>query len=289
MFSSTYSRSVVMVILGGICLSLLGIGDRSVEAATGPQIVFYRGVGQTVFFTFAFLILRKAPLVEDFKSLTWRGWVTAGLTGLAGFLLVMSFQYTEVANAIFIVSLTPLIAALLAWLFLKEAINRRTTFALVLALIGVSIIFGTNMNGKGVIGMGLALLMTISYASAIVMMRLIPKANVILMCAAGGVFTMLLMLPALESFTLSRHDLMICLGLGVVQVGLGSALVLSGARHVPAAQVSILALVEVVLSPIWVWAFAEETPSATTLIGGAIVLVGVIYQALSARDEIKTS
>ena len=58
---------------------------------------------------------------------------------------------------------------------------------------------------------------------------------------------------------------------------------MAGARYVPAAKVSILALLEVVLAPIWVWIFVHEAPSTTTLIGGAIVLAGVIYQALGRR------
>ena len=89
----------------------------------------------------------------------------------------------------------------------------------------------------------------------------------------------------MESFALTQKDLIICLGLGVFQVGAGTALVMAGAQYVPAAQVSILALLEVVLSPIWVWIFVKEVPSLTTLIGGVVVLIGVIYQALGARDK----
>ena len=287
MTNKIYSRSVLMVILGGVCLSLLGIADRSMDA-TGPQIALYRAVGQSVFFTFAFLLLKKGTIAAEFRGLTWRGWFAAVIMALAGFTLIMSFQYTLVANAIFFVSLAPLIAAVLAWVFLKERINRRTAAAMIIALIGVSVIFGTNMNGKGVLGMGFAVIMATCYAGTIVTFRTIPNANVILICTLNAVLTILFMMLLIDDYSVSQKDLIICLGLGVVQVGLGSVLVMTGAQNVPAAQVSILALIEVVLSPIWVWLFAGETPSMTTLIGGAIVLAGVTYQALGARRSSNT-
>jgi len=284
--TSEYSRSVLLVILGGVCLSFLGIADRSMDGATGPQIALYRAVGQSVFFTFVFFLFKKGSVADEFRSLTWRGWLAAFLMAVAGFFLIMSFQFTLIANAIFFVSLTPLVAALLAWLFLKERINRRTSLAMLIALIGVSIIFGTNINGEGVLGMGLAMAMAFCYAGTIVTVRTLPNANIILITLLNAVLTIVLMSVLIGDFAVSNKDLLICLGLGVVQVGLGTIFVLSGARHVPAAQVSILALLEVVLSPIWVWIFVHEVPSATTLIGGAVVLAGVIYQALGARRTI---
>lgn len=256
------------------------------DGASGTQIALYRAVGQTVFFASVFLIMRKDSVVQTFVSLTWRGWFASVLMAMAGFFLIMSFQFTLVANAIFFVSLTPLIAATLAWVFLKERINRRTAIAMLIAIVGVLIIFGTNMTGEGVLGMGLAALMAVCYAGAIVTMRLIPKANIILICVISGVLTILLMLLLVESFSVTTKDLLICLALGIVQVGLGTVFIMGGARHVPSAQVSILALLEVVLAPVWVWIFANEVPSQTTLIGGATVLAGVVYQALGARQPI---
>lgn len=280
----SHGQAVVLVILGGALLSLLGLADRAKDAATGPQIVFYRAIGQAVFFSLVFFVSRKLPIKEEFKNLTWRGWMAAVFMALSGTFLVMSFQYTKVANAIFIISLTPLIAAVMAWLFIKEAINRQTLIAMAIALIGVAVIFGSSLSGEGLFGVGLALVMTIFYAAVIVTMRTIPQANVVLLCALTGVLLLPMMIPFMESFVLTRKDLILCLGLGVVQVGLGTLCVMTGAKYVPAAQVSILALIEIVLSPIWVWLYANEVPAMTTLIGGTIVVVGVIYQAIRSKD-----
>jgi len=273
-----------MVILGGTLLSLLGLVDRAKDAATAPQIVFYRGIGQAVFFSLVFFASRKLTIREEFKNLTYRGGLAAIFMALSGTFLVMAFQYTKVANAIFIISLTPLIAAVLAWVFIKEAISRRTLIAMVIALAGVAIIFGTNINSQGMFGMGLAVLMAIFYAASIVTMRTIPNANILLICALSGFLLLPMMFPIVDSFKITNKDLILCLGLGIFQVGLGTVFVMTGAKYVPAAQVSILALIEVVLSPIWVWLYANEVPAMTTMVGGAIVLLGVIYQATGRRQ-----
>jgi len=282
----SYGQAVFLVILGGALLSILGLVDRAKDAATGPQIVFYRAIGQAIFFSVIFFASRKLTIKNEFQNLTWRGWMAALFMAVSGTFLVMSFQYTKVANSVFIISLTPLIAALLAWVFIREAITRRTMVAMAIALFGVTVIFGSSLNGEGLFGMFLALIMATFYAAVIVTMRTIPKANVILLSALTGILLIPMMVPFIGSFEVTTKDLFLCLGLGIVQVGFGTWCVMTGAKHVPAAQVSILALIEVVLSPIWVWLYVNETPAMTTLIGGAIVLAGVVYQALAGNNSV---
>ena len=67
--------------------------------------------------------------------------------------------------------------------------------------------------------------------------------------------------------------------LGVGQMGLGLAFLTMGARLIPAAEVALITLLEVVLGPLWVWLAFSERPSTTTLIGGAIVMAAVALQA----------
>ncbi len=281
----SYGQAVFLVIIGGALLSLLGLVDRAKDGATGPQIVFYRAIGQAVFFSLIFFLNRKLSIKDEFKNLTWRGGMAALFMALSGTFLVMSFQYTKVANSVFIISLTPLVAAVLAWIFIKEPITRRTMAAMAIALFGVTVIFGSSLNDEGLFGMMLAAIMAIFYAAVIVTMRTIPQANVILLSALTGLLLLPMMVPFIGSFEVTIKDLILCLGLGVFQVGLGTWCVMTGAKYVPAAQVSILALIEVVLSPIWVWLYVNEVPAMTTLIGGMIVLTGVIYQALGARES----
>jgi len=87
----------------------------------------------------------------------------------------------------------------------------------------------------------------------------------------------------LEDLWISNKDLIICLLLGVFQLGLGVLLLIKGSKHVPAGQLLLLAMLEVVLNPIWVWLGVGEVPSTTTLIGGFIIFTGVCFDALFTK------
>ncbi len=73
-------------------------------------------------------------------------------------------------------------------------------------------------------------------------------------------------------------DIMLLASLGIGQIGLGLALLTVGARLIPAAQTALISLLEVVLGPLWVWIAYTEQPSAVTLIGGAIIVIGILVQ-----------
>jgi len=136
--------------------------------------------------------------------------------------------------------------------------------------------------------------MMFCYSSAIVTIRsqVSPSggnhgANIVAVCALNAFILMLAVAPFVPDFALSTKDLLICLFLGVFQIGLGMVLVTVSSQYVPAAQVSLLALLEVILSPIWVWIGVGEVPTTYALVGGAIVLCGVILQARNREVAIE--
>ncbi len=91
-----------------------------------------------------------------------------------------------------------------------------------------------------------------------------------LVCAATG-------LP----FSLPPRDIAIALGLGVFQVGAGLVLYTAGSKAIPAGELALLSMSEVLLGPLWVWLFLSETVSLYTLTGGAILLTALAGNAIS--------
>ena len=78
-----------------------------------------------------------------------------------------------------------------------------------------------------------------------------------------------------------RSDIPELAAMGAGQIGLGLALLTVGARLIPAAQVALITLLEVVLGPLWVWLAYDERPETSTLVGGAIVIVAILIQTSS--------
>jgi drug/metabolite transporter (DMT)-like permease len=89
-------------------------------------------------------------------------------------------------------------------------------------------------------------------------------------------------LPFASPGEIGGDDVVWLAALGIGQIGLGFALLTIGARLIPAAQVGLITLLEVVLGPVWVWLALDERPSTLTLLGGAIVIVAIGIQTRAA-------
>ena len=87
------------------------------------------------------------------------------------------------------------------------------------------------------------------------------------------------MLPFASPGAIGGDDVGWLAALGIGQIGLGFVLLTVGARLIPAAQVGLITLLEIVLGPIWVWLALDERPSTLTLAGGAIVVAAIVLQA----------
>jgi drug/metabolite transporter (DMT)-like permease len=86
-------------------------------------------------------------------------------------------------------------------------------------------------------------------------------------------------------FKVPAFDIAISLALGVFQVGAGLILYTLGSKTVPAAESTLLATLETLLAPLWVWLFLDEVPSAMTLAGGALLMFAIFGNALSGLRE----
>ena len=101
----------------------------------------------------------------------------------------------------------------------------------------------------------------------------------------GGVFSMItaaiVSVAQAETLLVPLQDIVTAMGMGAVILAIGMALYTLGSRVIPAAELTLLSMLEVLLAPIWVWVFLDETASAGTFVGGAILLAAVAFNALS--------
>jgi drug/metabolite transporter (DMT)-like permease len=99
----------------------------------------------------------------------------------------------------------------------------------------------------------------------------------------GGVISAALMLPLAWPFIARPADIGLLALLGFFQLGLPCTLLVIAARHLSATELSLLALLEVVLGPLWAWLGAGEAPGANTLAGGAFVIAALLFNELAGR------
>ena len=182
---------------------------------------------------------------------------------------------------LFILAVSPMLAALLARVTLGEPISRRTVVAMAMALGGVALMLGAPGEGN-LAGDGFAFVAALAFAVMVVITRWRHDVSMAPATCLSQAILVVAFLPFASPGEIAGDDVGWLAALGIGQIGLGFALLTVGARLIPAAQVGLITLLEVVLGPVWVWLALDERPSTLTLIGGAIVIAAIVIQTRGA-------
>lgn len=270
-----YRRGIFQLLASGFFLSTAGIALRIVEQADGWQILFYRSIALSITILLILVFQKGSGVFDEFRRLDWNDCILAVFLGTGFVTYVFALIYNTVANALFIFSFAPFLSALLGWMLLGERVATRTWFAIGIAITGLAIMVGSELAVSHYLGTLLALWIPIAYAASVIAVRKSKRENMLVALCLAGLVALVLSAFFVTDYTLTFRDMFISLYLGVFQVGLGFTLVVLGSRHVPAAQVGLLALVEPILAPIWVWMGVGEVPGLATIVGGTIIFFAI--------------
>ena len=196
---------------------------------------------------------------------------------------IVALMHTTVANAMLLMAVAPLVAALTARIVLGERLTRKVLLGIGLAGVGISIIVGGGVTRGGLYGDVIALTTVMFLGFYAVALRRKPGVDMVPAVLYSGLFAAAVgggvALATGVGLAAPLRDIGLCVFLGVVQIGIGGILFAIAARTVPAAQLTLYALLEPVLQPLWTWIGVGEVPAGVTFVGGAIILVAVLLQA----------
>ncbi len=275
-----YRRGILQLVASGFFLSTSGIALRIIEQADGWQILFYRSLALSVTILLILVFQKGSRVFDEFRGLEWNDYLLALFLGSGFVAYVFALLYNTVANALFIFSCAPFVAGFLGWILLGERVATRTWFAIGGAMAGLTVMVGSELAVSRYLGTLIALWIPIAYAASIIVIRSSKRENMLAaLCLAGLVSGGLSAIFVID-YALTLQDLIISLYLGVFQAGIGFTLVVLGTRYIPAAQVGLLAMVEPVLAPIWVWMGVGEVPGLATIVGGAIIFSAITIDGI---------
>ncbi len=276
-----YLKGVFLVIAGGVFISQSGVIIGSMEAAGFWQVQFFRSV-VAVLVLFSLLAIRHH---RDLPAMVRSSWKAALATGfflaVSNLLYILSFFHTRAASVFFIISSQPFFTALIAWVVLREPVRRITWIAMSAAMAGVAIMMWEGLGEGRLVGNLLALGAAVTFAAFGVSLRGGREGDMVLGVVMASCAISTIAVVFVDSFHVSTHDFILCVYMGCFQVALALVLFAAGARYVPAAELMVLALTEVILGPLWVWLIIGESPTLAGLIGGSIVIGAVLANALT--------
>jgi len=272
---STHKRGRLFVALAAVAWSTAGILQRELTVDIPTQMS-----GRALFAVLGLLayvaIVERGDVVRAFRAIGRGGLLIALLLAVSSASFITSLNYASVANILFMQALAPVLAAVLGML-LGESVGRRTWLAMAIAIAGVALMVG-GPGRPGALGLGLSFLMTLSFAATLVLTRHLRNVSMAPATCLSQLLVIVCAAPFAQPSQIGGQDLGLLVSLGIGQIGLGFVLLTIGARLIPAAEVALITLLEVVLGPIWVWAFLGENVSAATLAGGTVVLAAVAIQ-----------
>lgn len=281
----TYGMGVVLVVVAGVLWSAMGLSIRQLEAAGTWAVLFWRSVGM-VPVLFAFIAWRSGG--HPLRRLRRVG--VAGIIGGMGLVLafagaIYAIQATTVANAVFLFAASPFLTAILGWVLLHEPVRMATWGAIIVAGAGMFIMVREGLALGAAAGNIAALVSALGFAAFTITLRWGRLEDMMPAVVLGGLFSMLVAALVLlmqgGSLAVLPRDGAIAIGMGAFQLATGMALYTLGSRVIPAADLTLLSMVEVLLAPIWVWLIMGETASVGTFLGGAVLMAAVAGNALS--------
>jgi drug/metabolite transporter (DMT)-like permease len=272
----TQRRGQIYVALAAIAWSTAGVMQRQLTLDTATQVA-----GRAVFAGLALLayvaVAERGQVERAFRSVGLAGVAVAVCVAVASGAFIAALNHTTVARVLFLLAVAPVLAALLARVTLGEALTGRTVVAMAVALGGVTVMVGAPGEGS-LAGDALAFLCALAFAVSIVITRWRQDVSMAPATCLSQALLVVVFLPFASPSTIGGEDVFWLAALGIGQIGLGFALLSVGARLIPAAQVGLITLLEVVLGPLWVWLAEGERPDTLTVIGGAIVIVAIVIQ-----------
>jgi drug/metabolite transporter (DMT)-like permease len=269
-------RGRLYVALAAIAWSTAGLLQRelSVDTATqlaGRALFAALGVGAYV------AVAERGRVLTAFRAIGHGGIAVVALLAISSASFFIALNHASVANVLFMQALAPIAAAALGTL-LGEPVSRRTWIAMAVALAGVALMVG-GPGGASPLGQVLTILMSLAFAGVIVITRHRRDVSMAPAMCLSQVAVFVLAAPFADFAAATTKDVTLLATLGICQIGLGFVFLTVGARLIPAGEVALITLLEIVLGPLWVWLFLSERPATATLVGGAIVLAAVLVQA----------
>ncbi|MDE0654663.1 MAG: DMT family transporter [bacterium] len=279
-----------VMLASGLCFGMSGVFTRSIEGGAW-EIASWRGLVATPVIV-AYVRWRRWRDAEPIRVRldpvsSAKAMVLLTLNGAAMVLLVTALQRTAVANVSVIMATIPFMAAGLGWLILREGLRRSTIIAAVVSFGGVILTVTGSLGAGNLEGDLLAVALSITLASLIVLIRRFPGTDALLAQAGSGVVLFPVALMVADPLGMDASEMPLAVAFGLV---FAVALILwtEGVRRLRAAEAALLATSETPCSILAAWIVVSEAPPVLTVVGGLLIVGAVVTHARAdlARDRV---
>ena len=290
------SSAILIVLIAGIFWSFGPLVVRHIDNAQliPWQYLFFRGSVIFLVLNIYLFLAEGQKFIGNYNRIGLSGLIGGVSLGIANISFILSITTTTAAVTMMMLATQPFVAAILAYIFLKEKISKTTFIAITVAAAGI-IFMSLDNKGEGTLfGLINGLLSSLGFAGFTVSLRWrknTPKFTTVaiagIFCSAVAILVLLFndsnILISLKNSSLSAlHGFLVCTGLILFSMK---------SRYLPATDLTLLSLTEVLGGIFWVWLpwfGINEVPSVNTLIGGAIIIFAIIFYGFNTKRVLQS-
>jgi drug/metabolite transporter (DMT)-like permease len=269
--SLTHARAVFLMVLVTLLWSIAGVVTRHLDAARSFEVTFWRSFFNALALTVALSTIRGASVWRNILHSTRVVWISGVCWAVMFTAFMLALTRTTVANVLVTMAVSPLITALFARVLLRHKLPRRTWAAIVAAGLGIAWMYGQQAaTDASLIGTLVALLVPLAAAINFTTLQYAgdhqraaagtPAPDMLPAVVIGAAISALVTLPLAYPLRASVHDLELLALLGIVQLAVPCLLLVRLSRQLPAPEIALLGLLEVVFGVTWAWLGAGEQP-----------------------------
>tara|TARA_X000001036_G_scaffold371818_1_gene358987 strand:- start:186 stop:1091 length:906 start_codon:yes stop_codon:yes gene_type:complete len=283
--------AVPIVLMAGL---LWSFGPLVVRYMEDPHLVPWQyifGRGLTIFIILNLYLYFEEGInfYKNYKKVGKSGIIGGCGLGLAMISFIYSITNTSAAITLLCLAAMPFFTALLAFLFLKEKISINVWISIFIATIGIIIMAFGNNEKNSFIGFAFGIASSIGFSIFSVTLRWRKETPKFTTVAIAGLFCFVIaalviliknqtfFASSYNSSMFSLHGVLVCLGLILYSIG---------SKVIPAAELTLLSLTEVIGGIFWVWLplfGINEIPSTNTIVGGFFLFISLVYYSLIMR------
>ena len=285
--------AIPVVLIAGLFWSFGPYVVRHIdEAHQVPwQYLFTRGLVIFIILNLFLYLEEGSEFINNYKKIGISSLIGGVGLGIAMISFIYSITNTSAAVTLLCLAAMPFITALLGFMFLKETISTNVWVAIAIAAVGIIIMAIDNTSENTILGLVFGILSTVGFAVFSTTLRWkkeTPKFTTVAIaglfcCIFSGIIILINDLTFLSTgknhALFATHGTLVCLGLILYSIG---------SKHIPAAELTLLSLTEVIGGIFWVWVpilGINEIPSQSTVIGGFFIFISIIYYSLIIQSN----
>ena len=285
--------AIPVVLIAGLLWSFGPYVVRHIDNAQQVpwQYLFTRGIVIFIILNLFLYLEEGKEFIKNYMNIGISGFIGGIGLGIAMITFIYSITNTSAAVTLLCLAAMPFITALLGFMFLKESISVNVWAAIIIAAIGILVMAIDNTGKNTIIGFIFGIISSIGFSVFSITLRWRKDTPKFTTVAIAGMFcavvsAIMITINDLNFLTSGKnhalfatHGTLVCLGLILYSIG---------SKHIPAAELTLLSLTEVIGGIFWVWIpilGINEIPSQSTVIGGFLIFLSIIYYSLIIRTN----